>query len=228
MEINENVVNLVGKIINLKEDYSYKDEKFYNAEIEVDRLSGTPDILPITIPGKLLFRNDLAVGDYVSVEGEIRMYNCDSNGKHNIFAYAFVKDITTVDEATYESCEERNYVKLEGYVCNSPRHRITTKTNRQITDMLIANNRNNRKSFYIPTISWGNTSIMASKLMIGDKVLIEGRFQSRRYQADPLNGKPEDYSVQEISATKIEVLKTKEIPENRYNETIDNIEELGA
>lgn len=219
MKINANVLMLAGKIVSIKQAYAYENENFYETMIEVDRRSDTKDILPVIMSGKLMFRNDVQVGNYITLEGELRMANHTENGCRNIYTFGYVKDFAIIQEDDLQYISERNCVSLEGFVCKEPRYRQTTLSNRYITDLLIANNRPNNKSFYIPCIAWGITAKMASKFHVGDKVLLEGRFQSRRYKKDPLNGKPNDYSVQEVSITDI-MLAEENTTENQANKEI--------
>lgn len=207
VEVNKNELQLVGKVLSVKEGYKYEKENFYEIQIAVNRRSETQDILPLIIPEKLMFRREIKVGDNITLEGEIRMLNRTENGCKNIYAFGYVKDFDIFEDQYWDVMEVQNYVKIEGYVCKTPRHRKTTLSNRYITDLLIANNRQNNKAFYLPCICWGLTSKMAAKLQVGDKVSIVGRFQSRRYKKDPLNGKPKDYSIQEISATEVTLVE---------------------
>lgn len=207
LEINENVLQLVGKVQSIDEEIMYEHEKFQKVMIEVKRKSETTDLLPVYIPKKLMYRNEIHVGDNITLDGEIRMANKTENGAHNIYVYGYVTDFCIFDDQYLEVMDTTNYVKLEGYICKTPRYRKTTKTNRYITDLLVANNRKNGKSFYLPCICWGFTAKMASKFVPGDKVCVEGRFQARRYSKLDDNGDRYEYSIQEISATDVHVIE---------------------
>ena len=157
---------------------------------------------------ELMFRNEIKAGDNITLEGEIRMSNSkEENGHRNIYVYCHVKDYDIFADEYWDVMSDYNVVELEGYVCPSPRYRVTSYSNKEITDLLIANNRRNGKAYYIPCIAWGLLAKMASKFKVGDKIRLKGRFQSRRYKADPLNGKPNDYSIQEISIQEVAVLE---------------------
>ena len=205
-EINENVLQLVGKIHAIEEELVYECEKCRKVIVAVSRKSETKDLLPMMIPQKLLYRNEIHVGDNIATDGEIRMLNTTENGAHNIYVFGYVTDFYIFGDEDLDVLKPMNLVKLEGYICKMPRHRTTTKTNRFITDLLVANNRKNRKSYYLPCICWGMTAKMASKFVPGDKVSIEGRFQSRHYSKLNDEGDIYEYSIQEISATDINVL----------------------
>ena len=208
VEENKNNVLLVGKVLSVKVKYTYNSKVFYEAMIEVARKSDNKDILPAIIPGELMFRNEIKAGDNITLEGEIRMSNSkEENGHRNIYVYCHVKDYDIFADEYWDVMSDHNVVELEGYVCPSPRYRVTSYSNKEITDLLIANNRRNGKAYYIPCIAWGLLAKMASKFKVGDKIRLKGRFQSRRYKADPLNGKPNDYSIQEISIQEVAVLE---------------------
>ena len=216
-----NELLLVGKVLSVEEGYVFEDQVFYEVQVEVDRKSDTKDILPVIVPEKLMFRKEIKPGDNITLSGEIRMTNRADNGFKNIYTYGFVKDYEIFDDKYWDVMDVRNYVKIEGTISKEPRHRQTTLTNRLITDLLVANNRPNKKAFYIPCICWGFTAKMASRFCKGDKVMIEGRFQSRRYKKDPLRGKPNDYSIQEISATDVKLIEeSKKFPRSN-NESKD-------
>ena len=79
--------------------------------------------------------------------------------------------------------EERNpnIIELTGYVCKPTVYR-TTPFKREICDVLIAVNRAYNKSDYIPCIAWGRNARFAGSLVVGDKITVSGRIQSREYQ----------------------------------------------
>ena len=74
-----------------------------------------------------------------------------------------------------------NELYLNGFICKTPVFR-TTPLGREITDVLIAVNRNNKKSDYIPIVLWGRNALFAKNLEIGDNIRVWGRIQSRDYQ----------------------------------------------
>lgn len=202
-----NELLLVGKVLTVNESYKYGNQKFFEVQIAVKRKSESKDILPVIVSEKLMFRKTIKPGDNITLEGEIRMANRVENGRKIIYVYGYVTDFDIFEDEYWEVFSTHNYVKIEGTISKTPRFRQTTLTNRQITDLLVANNRPNNKAFYLPCICWGITAKMAARLREGDKIMLEGRFQSRHYKKDPLNGKPDDYAIQEISAKEITLIK---------------------
>ena len=204
--INENELFLAGVVKSFNVLYEIKGQRFYQAIIEVPRRSENTDLLPVVIPDYLMFRlQKINVGDFIAIKGEIRMRNRPRNDKHNIDVFGFALDYEIIDAQTFKNIENRNCVFLSGFVCTEPRNRVTTMTARQITDLLIANNRRHNKHYYFPVICWGHISTFASKFSVGDKIILEGRFQSRSYHKIDDNGDTVDYSICEISVTSIEI-----------------------
>lgn len=206
--INENVFNIVGEVTDFGFSYSIKEIKFYKAVVKVSRLSGTDDVLPIIISESTFKNNgEINVGDILKISGEVRMKNRDRNEKHNIYVYGYAFSYSKLTLKEYSDEENKNSLKIEGYICKEPRNRQTTKTSRMVCDLLVACNRPKGKTYYLPTIAWGTLSKKASKLKVGDKIVLEGRFQSRTYSKMNDEGEYYDYSVQEVSATSITIVK---------------------
>ena len=82
---------------------------------------------------------------------------------------------TEIDEESV-----KNDIVIEGYICKKPVFRKKL-SGYEITDLLIAVNRGNGKSDYIPCICWGRTARFAGRLKVADKIRAFGRIQSREY-----------------------------------------------
>ena len=77
-----NYLVLVGKVANEKVfSHEVYGESFYLFNLEVPRLSGTSDIIPITVSDRLLTGIDLTVGSNIIVKGQFRSYNTYDNNK---------------------------------------------------------------------------------------------------------------------------------------------------
>ena len=69
--LENNHLVLVGKVTSDKSfSHEIYGEKFYIFNLEVPRLSGNADIIPITISERLLETEDLAIDKKVIVEGQ--------------------------------------------------------------------------------------------------------------------------------------------------------------
>lgn len=153
------------------------DEKFYRMMMDVPRLSGNIDTLPVTVSERLLRTLPVSVGDKVTVRGQVRSYNRMEEGKNRLILTAFARYLGPVESGIANP----NEVMLDGFLCRLPNYR-TTPFGREITDLLLAVNRPYGKSDYIPVIAWGHMARRAHALDVGSRVVMNGRLQSREYQ----------------------------------------------
>ena len=196
-----NQVMLKGKVVE-EPVYSHSlyGEKFYALMLEVPRLSGVADMLPVMVSDRLLNLMDVSVGDELAVIGQLRSYNRLVDGRNRLILTVFARHISPPEDVA----DNPNQVLLEGYVCRTPVYR-TTPFGREITDLLIAVNRPYNKSDYIPVISWGRNARYAETLEVGQKVYIHGRMQSRQYQKKLPDGTAENRTAYEVSVSFIEM-----------------------
>lgn len=206
--IETNNVRLVGKIVkDLEESHEIYGEKFYNFTIEVPRLSSSVDNLEVTISERILFNIDLALGEYVIIEGQLRSYNRIVNEKNKLILTVFARDLMIpVEEELPEFLKNPNEIYLDGYICKKPIYR-TTPFGREISDILLAVNRPYNKSDYIPAIAWGRNARFCENLIVGDRVKVWGRIQSREYQKRLGEDKVENRVAYEVSLSKLEYLE---------------------
>lgn len=186
----KNEIIVSGQISDLKEHHESHGEQFCKFYITSTRNSGTVDTLPCIISKKLT--KNFVDGMDIEVVGDIRTYNI--NGHLEI--YVFVKEVR-------EYITNENSLEFEGYICKKPILRETF-FGKQITDLLIAVNSINKKSYYIPCIAWGRNAKYADTLNVGDKVRVTGRFQSREYTKVLDDGTTETRTAYEVSAMQIE------------------------
>jgi primosomal replication protein N len=196
-----NQVMLKGKVV---EDpvysHSLYGEKFFTLMMEVPRLSGVADVLPVMVSDRLLHLMDVTIGDELAVLGQLRSYNRLVDGRNRLILTVFARHISPPEDMA----DNPNQVLLEGYVCRTPVYR-TTPFGREITDLLIAVNRPYNKSDYIPVISWGRNARYAETLEVGQKVFIHGRMQSRQYQKKLPDGAIDNRTAYEVSVSFIEM-----------------------
>ncbi len=174
--MENNFICLKGTVLgDVEYSHSVQDEEFYKFMLNVARLSGAIDSLPITVSKKLLDENEIKSGNNITVTGQIRSYNKYMENRTRLILTAFAKSIE-------EDMEEDNpnNVVLNGYVCKTPTYR-KTPFGREITDVIIAVNRAFNRSDYIPSICWGKNAVLCRDLAVGTNVLIKGRLQSREY-----------------------------------------------
>ena len=195
--MTNNVVYLTGRVAE-EPKYSHQvfGEGFYETKVEVERLSGLVDVIPVTVSERLLGEGDFEEGKYVSVSGQFRSYNKIADGKSRLMLTVFVR------ETNEDMPPNTNKIELIGYVCKPPVYR-TTPFKREIADVLIAVNRAYNKSDYIPCIAWGRNARFAEKLVVGDKVGLSGRIQSREYRKTDENGVESVRVAYEISVNRL-------------------------
>ena len=203
-----NYLVLIGKIISDKTfSHEIYGESFYVFNLEVPRLSGNEDIIPITISERLIANFDLTIGRKVVIEGQFRSYNSYENEKNRVVLTVFAKDIIDYKEEQEENVS--NEVVLNGYVCKKPIYR-KTPFGREISDILLAVNRAYNKSDYIPCIAWGRNARFCENMEVGTEVKIVGRVQSRTYEKKFEDGRTEQRVAYEVSIGSLEVINKDE------------------
>ena len=187
-------------------------EKFYVFNLEIARLSGNADIIPITVSERIITDEMLMQGKQLLVKGQFRSYNSYDNEKNRLILTVFAKDVVEVEENNEEEENEMakkdtvtNEVVLVGYICKKPIYR-QTPFGREIADVLLAVNRAYNKSDYIPTIAWGRNARFCQNLEVGTKVKLVGRVQSRMYEKKHEDGTVENRVAYEVSVGSLEIV----------------------
>ena len=206
-----NYLILVGKITSDKRfSHEIYGESFYIFDLEVPRLSGTSDIIPITISERLITNFDLSIGKEVEIEGQFRSYNSYENERSRLVLTVFAKEIKEKQEnEELISDKVSNEVVLIGYVCKKPIYR-QTPFGREISDILLAINRAYNKSDYIPCIAWGRNARFCENMEVGTEVKVVGRIQSRMYEKKYEDGRVEQKVAYEVSVGSMEVIEKKD------------------
>ncbi|MBQ9832840.1 MAG: single-stranded DNA-binding protein [Clostridia bacterium] len=182
----------------LETDHMLYGERFYTSKISVPRLSGTVDVLPVTIPERICLELPQK-GDMIRVEGQLRSYNKHTESGSRLVITLFCHDI----EFLSADDETENHVEITGYICKDAIYR-TTPFLREICDIIIAVNRSYNKSDYLPCIAWGRNAAFAKSLSVGTCVRINGRFQSREYLKRFDDGSEELRTAYELSCSSLE------------------------
>lgn len=198
MEHITNQIRLRGSLLSLPE-FSHENHgrMFFRFFLEVPRLSGAVDILPIITEERVLNAFDLSGGEMLTITGQIRSHNVNSDSGRHLLIFVFASSITA------ENGEPINEVILEGPICREPTYR-RTPLGREICDVMLAVPRAFRRADYLPCILWGRTAQEASQCHTRDKIRIHGRLQSRIYTKLTENG-PEERTAYEISALSAEI-----------------------
>ena len=187
---SQNDVLLEGRPVN-KPEWSHENHgtQFYRFSLEVPRLSGTPDVLPVLLPGALLDRID-SQGS-LRIRGQFRSFNNRSGVGNKLVLTVYATDI---QPGTGESC---NQILLTGSLCKPPIFR-RTPLGRSICDLMLAVPRRYGRADYLPVIAWGQLAVQASCLGVGDSLSLEGRVQSRAYHKVTGSG-TEERTAYEVS-----------------------------
>ena len=166
--------------------------RFYRFRLEVPRLSGAVDILPVIAEERLVFALDPSAGDMVTVTGQVRSHNQRTDGVRHLLIFVFAASVTA------ECGEPVNQVCLEGTLCREPTYR-RTPLGREICDAMLAVPRAFHRADYLPCILWGRTAQEISACHTGERIRIDGRLQSRIYTKLTAEG-PLERTAYEISA----------------------------
>ena len=214
---------LVGEITSEKVfSHEIYGESFYTFNIEIPRLSGSSDILPITVSERLIMDEKL-VGKKILIEGQFRSYNGVEGPRSKLILTVFAKDIKFLEE-TEEVVDGQkplsNEVVLTGFICKKPIYR-QTPFGREIADVLLAVNRSYNKSDYIPCIAWGRNARFCQNLEVGQQVKILGRVQSRTYEKKFEDGTVQTRIAYEVSVSGLEVINESEESNTSVSEDQD-------
>lgn len=192
-----NNVTVIGKIAD-RFTFSHEvyGEGFYMTYLKVKRLSGKIDMVPIMISEQLVDADQDYIGRDVAIQGEFHSYNHNDGTKRKLILFVHAQEITFI-KSSFNNRKENNQIYLNGYICKKPEHR-KTPLGREITDLLIAVNRPDGRSDYIPCIAWGRNARYAAGFSVGSNVELRGRVQSREYSKQ-VGGHSEQRTAYECS-----------------------------
>ena len=200
MEQLTNTITVRGQLVALPE-YSHENhgKRFCRFTLEIPRLSGAVDLLPVVAQEDLLSDLDPSAGEMITVTGQIRSHNQKQEGARRLMVFIFAQSVTVEDG------EPVNEVVVEGALCREPVYR-RTPLGREICDVMLAVPRAFHRADYLPCILWGRTALEVSACHTRDMIRIHGRLQSRIYTKLTENGATER-TTYEISALSAEILE---------------------
>ena len=193
MEHMTNSITLRGTLQALPQ-FSHENHgrQFYRFFLEVPRLSGAVDILPVIAEKPLVDALDPTAGEMITVTGQIRSHNQRSDGARHLLIFVFANSLAAEDG------EPMNDAIIEGPLCREPNFR-RTPLGRDICDVMLAVPRAFHRADYLPCILWGRTAQEVAACHTRDPIRIYGRLQSRIYTKLTEDG-PEERTAYEISA----------------------------
>ena len=165
--------------------------RFFAFTLDVPRLSGASDLLPVLAAEDVLAAADLRGGETVRVTGQVRSFNNRRPTGRKL--------VISVYAETVEPCGDppENSIALTGAICRPPVYR-TTPLGREICDVMLAVRRRCRRTDHIPCILWGRTAQETALLPVGTVLELYGRLQSRRY-VKVLDDRREERTAYEMS-----------------------------
>ncbi len=197
-----NSVEIAGTVNGpLSFSHEVYGEGFYSFQLKVPRFSESCDMINVMVSERLIHNMELTEGDVLLINGQFRSYNkCEEKGSRLLLS-VFARDLEKLQG------EEpiKNNITLEGFICKPPVYR-ETPFGREISDILVAVNRQYNKSDYIPCIAWGRNARYAATLAVGEHVKLQGRIQSREYQKRVGEDSFVTRTAFEVSVSKLEVL----------------------
>ena len=197
MEQTTNMITLRGTLLALPQfSHSNHGKQFYRFTLEVPRLSGAVDLLPVVVESSILMELDPTAGDMLTVTGQIRSHNLRGADGRHLLVFVFASSITV------QCGEPLNDVYLEGPLCREPTFR-RTPLGREICDAMLAVPRAFHRADYLPCIIWGRTAQDIAQCHTSDLIAIRGRLQSRIYTKLTPEG-AQDRTTYEISAMSAE------------------------
>ncbi len=197
--LDKNSVLVSGHVRDFKYGFTCGNLKFYKCTLDLKRISGTVDEIPVVIPESKLTPDFNYEGKFVEIKGEYRSVN--KNGK--LILHVFSDELSVCDFGEWDN----NFIELSGHICRISDLRKTIKTERNIVDFILAVNRRYGKSCYIPCIAWGKDAKNLSELPLGTEVELTGRIQSREYNKKISDGKYEIRTAYEVSVKEIKEVK---------------------
>lgn len=203
MEHTTNSITIRGSLVELPQ-FSHENHgrRFYRFTLEVARLSGAVDLLPVIAEASLMEDLDPCAGSMLTVCGQIRSHNQRADGIRRLMIFVFASSVTVEDG------EPINDVILEGLLCREPTYR-RTPLGREICDVMLAVPRAFHRADYLPCILWGRTAQEVSACHTRDCIRIYGRLQSRIYTKLTEEG-AQERTAYEVSALTAEILTDSE------------------
>ena len=197
MEHIANHIDLIGSLASAPQfSHDNHGRRFFSFFLEVERLSGTIDRLPVLASEQLLRTTAAQEGDALHITGQIRSFNSRTPGRHRLIISVLAEQMSVCGEP------HDNLAVLTGVICKEPVYR-RTPLGREICDVMLAVNRPYRRADYIPCILWGRTAQEAAAFPVGTTLTLTGRLQSRDY-LKLLGSESEQRTAYEVSAMGME------------------------
>lgn len=201
MKKKNNYVTLSGEICS---DFKYvttnRNVKFYMVYLKVYRFSGKYDIIPLMVSERLIDTQYSMTGLYAKVTGSFRSHNEPNGVKSKVLLYVYANWLEIIEPIKND--DNINIIELDAHIPRIPEYR-RTPMGRDITDTILAVNRLDKRTDYLPAIFWGRDAKYVKNLNIGDNIKIIGRIQSREYEKKISDTEVEVRTAYEVSVKEI-------------------------
>lgn len=168
-----NELVLEGTVLTAPEwSHDHQETRFFRFYLEVPRLSGESDVLPVLVPEEKLPL--VPQGREVRIRGQLRSFNNRTGVGSRLVLTVYPLEIAPAEG---EPC---NRITLTGSICKPPVFR-RTPLGRSICDLMLAVPRRYGRADYLPAIAWGQLAVYTGEMAVGESLTIDGRVQSRRY-----------------------------------------------
>lgn len=181
--------------------YISNNMQYYQCMVATKRLSQYEDNLPLVCNENQL--HNVSKGQRITVSGEIRTFNTYRDGKNRVDVYMYATEFFAEGEG------DADVVSIKGTICTPPRFKVTPK-GKCISEFIVACNRTEQKTDYIPTIVWGRVAFILSETEVGTDIHAYGRMQSREYIKKLDDGTKETRVAYEVSAHKLTIISKGE------------------
>lgn len=169
--------------------------QFYRFLLQIPRLSGQMDVIPVLLPESLL--SQVEAERPMQIRGQFRSFNNRSGEGNRLVLAVYAMEILP---GSGTPC---NQISLSGALCKAPTLR-RTPLGRSICDLMLAVPRRYGRADYLPVIAWGQLAVRCGSLQVGDLLSLEGRIQSRVYH------KVTDDGVEERIAYEVSVMSLED------------------
>ncbi|MCI6731851.1 MAG: single-stranded DNA-binding protein [Lachnospiraceae bacterium] len=193
--VYENTACVSGKALDNPElvHLTTSGNEIYEVIVEVQRKSGIFDQVRVRFRDEVVKPEEISrmKGRYLFLFGSVRSVSYHVSGKHHLHLFFWAEKISFGRKE-----QDDNMFRFTGFIVKKKFR--NTPSGIAITDLMVAYNRVNGVSDYIPCIAWGRDAYYAENLVIGDKVDVLGRMQSRIYWKDDNQMKAYEISIQQI------------------------------
>lgn len=196
-----NRVWLTGEVVAAPE-YKYATEKmrYYEMQIATMRLSGTKDIVPVSMREAMLKRHMPRLGEKLHVIGHMRAtVEADrADGLNHLYLVASAAEIRLPEEK-----DPSNEAYVAGTIAREVNYHQTPFAREIAETLLVVQGRNGWRN-RIPIIAWGRNARMLAALGYGDFVSARGRLQSRTYKKTLEDGTMIERAIRELSVRELD------------------------